>query len=360
MVQTMMNDTVTLLPDNYKRGVRKDLRGTVSEISYPVMNYINRSREFVTDQNIDYEKIGRKAVKGECIHKKCNIYLPACYDRNDASKRYNVLYLLHGVGGDRFEWLNGSGRVDDNYVICNIVDNLIANGDIEPLIIVFPDGRSAWDWTDTSFNSDGTNMLGFYYFDYELRYDLIPFIETHYHTNSNPSDRSQEGLADSRLHRAIAGLSMGGMQSLNLIIGGYRCDSIAYTNTVSPWNNGLDTTLIAPGMLDMFAYIGAFSNAPTSSDGKVLGSKIAASSHTLQLLYMTCGDADGIAHQAGYEASVEGLTKAVGERLGDSYRVIIKDGEHDFNVWNNGAYNYLRLCYKEAKKQGNVAHVTLG
>ncbi|MRH45180.1 esterase, partial [Aquibacillus halophilus] len=105
-------------------------------------------------------------------------------------KKYNVLYLLHGVGGNHNEWLTGSGEADGNYVICNILDNLIANGDINPVIVVFPNGRSSHDWTDQSFNSEGTNMLGFYYFDYELRYDLVPFIESTYNTYANIEDTS--------------------------------------------------------------------------------------------------------------------------------------------------------------------------
>ena len=132
----------------------------------------------MTNQNISSQEVGRETVEGAAIIKKCNVYLPVGYNEDDKDTKYNVLYLLHGVGGNRYEWLDGSGNVDGNFVICNIFDNLIANGDIDPLIIVFPDGRSAHDWTDDSFNAEGTNMLGFYYFDYELRYDLIPFIES--------------------------------------------------------------------------------------------------------------------------------------------------------------------------------------
>src|SRR5690606_39516374 len=67
------------------------------------------------------------------------------------------------------------------------------------------------------------------------------------------SDASAAGIAANRRHRAIAGLSMGGMQVLNLVFGGYRCDSVKYTENRHHWDNGLDTTVRAPGMTDLFA-----------------------------------------------------------------------------------------------------------
>ncbi len=341
----MKYDRVTEIPDNYIRAVIKEQQGTISEVAYHASNYITPSRELASSQNLTKEVAGRETVQEEAIIKKCNIYLPAGYDKNDNTKKYDVLYLLHGVGGDRFEWLSGSGEMDGNYVICNILDNLIANGDIEPLIVVFPEGRSTYDWTDRSFTTDGTNILGFYYFDYELRYDLIPFIESEYHTYADVKDCSKEGIAYNRLHRAIGGLSMGGMQSLNLILGGYRCDSVIYTGTAGSWDNGLDIAIPAPGMTDLFTFVGAFSNAPTSSQGKVLGSSVASAGRKLDLLYLTCGDEDGIAYQVGYANSIDGLSEAAGDSLGDYYRVVIKDGVHDFKVWNNGAYNFIRLAF---------------
>lgn len=340
---------ITAVPAEYKRAIDKEFQGSITEVSYSVRNYINQSRQLVTCQNINTIEAGRETVQGEPITKKCNVYLPAGYDESDKETRYNVLYLLHGVGGNRYEWLYGSGNVDGNFVICNIFDNLIAKGEIDPLIVVFPDGRSAYDWTDCSFNSQGTNMLGFYYFDYELRYDLVPFIEASYNTLSDIKNTSSEDIEYNRIHRAIGGLSMGGMQALNLIVGGYRCDSIVYTGTEERWNNGLDITVPAPGMEDLFTYVGAFSNAPTSSDGRVLGASLAASGCQLDLLYITCGDADGVACGMGYDKAVDGLTEAAGDNLSEYYQVLIKGGFHDFNVWNNGAYNFIRLSFGKSK-----------
>lgn len=343
----MNNRKVTAVPAQYLSSVNKEQQGTIQEVSYEVNNYIDLSRRLVTDRNPETGEAGRETVAGDTIWKKCNVYLPAGYEHSDTAVKYNVLYLLHGVGGDQHEWLSSNGKVDGRFIICNLFDNLIANGDIEPLIVVFPNGRSAHDWTDTSFNSEGTNMLGFYYFDYELRSDLIPFIESNYKTYANINDTTLEGIGYNRAHRAIAGLSMGGMQALNLIVGGYRHDSTRFTGTESSWNNGLDKTVLAPGMMDLFAYVGAFSNAPTSSDGNVLGASLASCGHKLLLLYMTCGDADGVAITS-YSKSIEGLIEQAGNQLGPYYQVLMKDGFHDFKVWNNGAYNFSRLIFRNS------------
>src|SRR5690554_1942603 len=264
------------VPVEYKKPAPEGFRGRIIECSYPVRNYINSSRQLVTDQDISSEEAGRETVQGEQIEKKCNVYLPPGYDENDRERKYNVLYLLHGIGGNRNEWLNGGVR--------NILDNLIANGEIEPLIVVFPEGRSCEDWENTGVDfsdMNQINILGFYYLDYELRYDLIPFIEANFNTYANIED-SPVAIAYNRQHRAIAGLSMGGMQALNLTFGGYRFDGFA---PIVP----------APGMQDLFAYVGAFSNAPTTSEGEILGANIAASEYVTDLLYLTCGDNDGIA-----------------------------------------------------------------
>ncbi|MCR8655906.1 alpha/beta hydrolase [Paenibacillus endoradicis] len=346
----MVRINVTGLPDKYLWSVIEERQGFVQEITYMVNNYINHSRQLVTSGNIDMDEAGREIVTGDALMKKCNIYLPAGYDPNDVAVRYNVLYLLHGVGGNQYEWLRSNGKVKERFIICNIFDNLIANGEIEPLIIVFPNGRSAYDWTDSSFNSEGTNMLGFYYFDYELRHDLIPFIELNYNTYADIMNTSHEGIKYNRTRRAIAGLSMGGMQALNLILGGYRYDSTLFTGTKSHWNNGLDKTVLAPGLIDLFDYVGAFSNAPTSSDGKILGSSLASCAFKLQLLYTTCGSEDGVANNS-FLNSIDQLIHEAGDDLAHYYEIIIKDGIHDFNVWNNGAYNFSRLAFRNFDDQ---------
>lgn len=332
------------VPESYMKRAPSGKQGTIREYAYPVNHYIDVKRQLVRDHPIKSENAGRPTVAGEAIIKYCHVYLPAGYDEQDQNTRYNVLYLLHGVGGDHSEWLRGSGNEGDHSILCHILDNLIANDDMDPILVVMPNGRSSHDWMNRAFTPEGTNMLGFYYFDYELRYDLIPFIEATFHTYANIKEADPEAVEYNRMHRAIAGLSMGGMQALNLILGGYRCDSAAVTETASEWDNGLVTTVRAPGMTDLFAYVGAFSNAPTSSRGKDLVEGIVTSGNRLRLMYLTCGDADTVSI-ACYSQSIEGLADLAGDYLDAFHTVIIKGGVHDFDVWNNGLFHFTRLVF---------------
>jgi len=345
------------VPSAYKQPLAKELRGKLIEYGYKANNYINKDRQLVTNQGITSEEAGRETVEGTPITKRVYVYLPPGYNAEDKETKYNVLYLLHGVGGSRFEWLYGSGQINGTFSICNIFDNLIANGEIEPMIVVFPEGRSAVDWQSTEFTSEKTNVLGFYYFDYELRYDLIPWIESTFNTYANIADTSPEAIEYNRKHRAIAGLSMGGMQALNLTFGGYRFDSGKYTNTPGMPGNGLAQTVKTPGMQDLFAYVGAFSNAPTSSEGRVLGAGIAASEYPMELVYITCGDADGIA-MSSFRGSTNGLLNAADGKIKNYYQIVLKGGGHDFNVWNNGAYNFARLIFKETDNEATKTVIT--
>ncbi|CAM3920773.1 hypothetical protein COLU111180_14660 [Cohnella lubricantis] len=109
-----MKPDMSELPAAYRRAAARDKRGTVREVSYPVNHYINANRQLVTNRHIDRREAGRETVRGEAILKSCNVYLPAGYDESDPDTRYPALYLLHGVGGDQYEWLRGSGMEMDS------------------------------------------------------------------------------------------------------------------------------------------------------------------------------------------------------------------------------------------------------
>ncbi|EGD46884.1 LOW QUALITY PROTEIN: Ig domain protein group 2 domain protein [Ruminiclostridium papyrosolvens DSM 2782] len=122
--------------------------------------------------------------------KKMNVYLPYGYDAADKSKKYNVLYLMHGGGENENLLFGGPGQ---NKELKKIIDNMIANGDIEPLIVVTPTFYGGKD--DTAL------------FHEELMKDIVPMVETKYNTYTKSS--SLADLKASREHRAFGGFSMG-------------------------------------------------------------------------------------------------------------------------------------------------------
>ena len=132
--------------------------------------------------------------------RRMTIYTPAGYA--DSRESYPVLYLLHGMGGDEEAW-SELGRA------AQIMDNLIAQGKAEPMIVVMPNGNisqeaapgeKAGSFAQPSFNLPHT-MDGLYE---EAFPDIVKYVEAHYRVK-----------ADKR-HRAVAGLSMGGFHSFYL------------------------------------------------------------------------------------------------------------------------------------------------
>lgn len=290
---------------------RTDHLGTIEHISYPTKDYYGDGAE---------------------ITKYAYVYLPYEYD---ASKQYDVLYLMHGIGGSEREW----GMTGDDSKIKKIMDNLIFNGQAKPFIIVTPNGRSSADFANANadFNS-------FYCFGQELRNDLIPYIDTHYATYadcervggdaetspeiSSDADGAKESdsgsaasydLSASRSHRAMAGLSMGGMQTIN--IGMCEC-------------------------LDLFSWYGAFSSAPTSYPSTDVATKLAAfPEENIDYFYAMCGTEDGVAYTSARNA-VRGLTD-LSDKLDDSnFYWQELPGVHDFNIWYLGFYNFARIVFQ--------------
>ena len=111
------------------------------------------------------------------------VYLPPDYDQ--ISRRYPVMYLLHGLGGHREEWLV--------YGLINVIDREITNNNIPPVIVVLPQGDKEY-WIN---HADGGPRWGDY-----IDYDLVAHVDATYRTLRSPASR------------AIGGLSMGGFGAL--------------------------------------------------------------------------------------------------------------------------------------------------
>ena len=241
--------------------------------------------------NIPHGKIDTVSYESKTVGttRRTLIYTPPGFSKR---KKYPVLYLLHGIGGDEKEWLNG-GKPQV------ILDNLYAENRIEPMIVVMPNGRAMKDDRSGGNVFDSGKVQAFATFEKDLLNDLIPFIEKKYPV-----------LTD-REHRAIAGLSMGGGQSLNF---------------------GL-------GNLDKFAWIGGFSSAPNTKPPRELVPNPEETKKKLKLLWISCGDNDGLIT----------FSKRTHEYLRQHdvpHIYYIEPGVHDFKVWKNGLYMFSQFLFK--------------
>ena len=245
----------------------------------------------VVQANIPHGKIDTINYKSTTVGatRRSLIYTPPGYSKK---KKYSVLYLLHGIGGDEKEWLNG-GHPEV------ILDNLYAQGKVEPMIVVLPNGRAMKDDRATGNIFDSAKVAAFATFEKDLLNDLIPYIQKHYPVYTD------------RDHRAIAGLSMGGGQSLNF---------------------GL-------GNLDKFAWIGAFSPAPNTKTPEQLVPDPGKAREQIKLLWISCGDADGLLSfsQRTHDYLVKNNVPHI---------FYLQPGVHDFKVWKNSLYLFSQLIFK--------------
>ena len=248
----------------------------------------DKRREAIPHGKIELVEYDSKSVGNK---RKANVYTPPGYS---AEKQYPVLYLLHGIGGDEEEWHRG-GHPEI------ILDNLIAENKAVPMIIVMPNGRAQPN------DRPGTNAMAtapaFAKFDKDLLGDLIPFIEFKYSVKKD------------REHRALAGLSMGGGQSLNF---------------------GLAN-------LDTFAWIGGFSSAPNTRPAAELVPDPEKAKTQLRLLYLSCGNKDGLIR----------ISQGVHAYLKENevpHIWHVDDHAHDFQHWKGSLYHFCQLIFKEGTK----------
>ena len=265
-------------------------RGAVYEDAVPV-KYNARCQRGGTIEKFTYQAHDWFG-DGALYEKKAFVYLPYGYD---PAQTYDLLILCHGIGGSEVEW----GMTGEDSRVKKIMDQLIDGGEIRPFIVVTPNGRAG----------KTQDQGAFYRFDEELRHDLLPAL----------AERYAVDIAD-RSRCAMAGLSMGGMQTINLGIG--KC-------------------------LDLFSAFGAFSACPTTNVASLTAATLNAHKDLpVRMFYNICGTGDNIAH-ASATAAVKNLS-ALTDQLNDK-NFIVQDvpGGHDFTVWYLGFYNFARMIGEE-------------
>lgn len=244
---------------------------------------ISERREGVPQGRLEMVEYASKSVG---TTRKMNVYTPPGYSKDT---KYPVLYLLHGIGGDETEW--------DRFAKPGVLlDNLIAEGKAKPMIIVMPNGRAQKN--DRAEGNVFAAAPAFAAFEKDLLEDVIPAIESRYSTFTD------------REHRALAGLSMGGGQSLNF---------------------GL-------GHLEKFGWVGGFSSAPnTKPPGELIPDTDAVKK--LKLLFLSCGNKDGLIRVS---QGVHALLKE--KNVPHIWHV---DGNaHDATHWRNSLYHFAQKLFQ--------------
>ena len=246
--------------------------------------------------------------------RRMRVYTPPGYS---TARKYPVLYLLHGIGGTDTEWTRA----------CHaniILDNLLAENKIQPMVLVFPDGNSSRTVADLATGAlvpvtagqnpegpgsgapvgagrgRGMNMEAWLTpFENDLLKDIIPYINTHY------------SVFTDRDHRALAGLSMGGGQTLNI-------------------------GLVHP---ETFAWVGGFSSAPDTRQPPTALVPDPSLPKQLKLVWLACGNRDGLIR----------ISQAVHQYLkenGVAHIWHVDGNAHDTTEWENNLYLFSQHIFK--------------
>jgi enterochelin esterase-like enzyme len=263
--------------------------------------------------------------KSNGVTRELTVYVPPGYDETP-SKRYPVLYLLHGFANDHHSW-HRYGRAND------ILDNLIAQRAIEPFLVVMPLGYGG-----VPVNGDGTGVPPAgarvppaapgaasaaapgappaaaapfrgdpALYERDLLEDVIPLIDRRFRT-----------IAD-RKHRALVGFSMGGGQAARY---GLR-------------------------HLETFSRIGVMSarmaGGPTSELLAPLAANAAKVNEEIDLLWVACGTEDTVAIK-GARTFRDGLKQA-----GIEHTYLETDGAHHWRVWRRYLRDLAPLLFPQAR-----------
>jgi enterochelin esterase family protein len=220
--------------------------------------------------------------------RRIHIYLPPGYETGKSS--YPVLYLLHGAGDCDDSWTS-VGRA--NFIL----DNLIAGGKVKPMIVVMPAGHTSTHM-DMKAMTSGSDP-----FAADLMNDVIPYVEKHYRVIANSE------------HRAIAGLSMGGLQTLNAAV-------------------------LHPGF---FSYVGVFSSGFFGGSEQFEKANLAAlrspEKKNVKLFWFAVGKQDIALPNSGPTADML-------KKYGYNTEFHLSEGFHAWNNWRDYLYQFAPLLFQ--------------
>ena len=252
-----------------------------------------QDQDFYALKDVPHGKVQQVLFSSKSTNtsRRAFVYTPPEYDK-DQAKRYPVLYLQHGWGEDESAWSN-QGRAN------LIMDNLITEGKIKPFIIVMTYGMT------NEIKFGGLRNFDIKPFQTVLVDELIPYVDANFRTISDQP------------HRAMAGLSMGGME----------------TKTITLAN------------LDKFAYIGLFSGGTFTMDdvNKTPGFK-----EKVKLAFVSFGSRELGGNRPSFfggdpQANADSL-KQVGI---NSVFYISPGTAHEFLSWRRSLYEFAPMLFKD-------------
>src|SRR5690606_24030347 len=250
-----------------------------------------RDQDFYALKNVPHGHVHQILFPSESTNtsRRAYVYTPPGYD-TDPSKKYPVLYLQHGFGENETSWPNqGHANL--------IMDNLIAQGKTKPFIIVMTYGMT----NDIEFGK--LNEFDITPFQTVLIDELIPYVDMHFRTLAN------------RDNRAMAGLSMGGME----------------------------TRIITLANPDVFSYVGLFSGGSISPDDLKEHPDF---KKNVKLLFVSYGSKELENPGRGPWGDPRKNTEAV-KKAGMNTRFYVSPGTaHEFQSWRRSLYQFAPLLFR--------------
>jgi enterochelin esterase family protein len=254
-------------------------------------------QDFYALKNVPHGQVREHIYYSETTEamRRCFVYTPPGYDKN-MNKCFPVLYLQHGGGEDETGWSN-QGRAN------LIMDNLIAENKAKPFIIVMDNGtwtmsgprrRDGDTWPPKGW-ADG--------FMKTLLNDIIPMIDTNYRT-----------LAD-RDNRAMAGLSMGGMQTRIITLA--HPDVFSYTGVFSGGSISVDDVENAPGFKD-----------------------------NMKLVFVSYGSRELESGRYNMGGNPKENTEKLKELGMNTHFYVSQETAHEWQSWRRSLYQFAQLLFK--------------
>ena len=270
---------------------------SLPEASFSQKKNVPHGEVKVINFNSDYRDGGRAEAR---------VWTPADYS---ADQEYDVLYCIHGGGGNMWYWTNDNGGTNDGCNADDVLDNMYAEGLIEPVIVVFVNGEIPYNSgrqypnipSDAVITDWGRNC---FLLEYEIIYNLMPYMEENYSVAGGPENT------------AVCGLSMGGGQTIDI---------------------GLNNP-------DIFGYVGCFSASPFAGEGQThVRSFEDAKALNDQLKYFTImvGENDGLALNNAQTFS------AACKQYELNYSFILEPGVgHDDICWDRNLYKFMKYAFR--------------